>query len=161
LAAALACFRGIRQRFERMGTTPLGQPVYQDYAHNVQKIEAAIGTAREAVGGGPVMVVFQPHGFGPLGFMRSPLAEALRLALTADDAFVLLPVYYAGGTTSFTPTAAAVAEDYRAKGLPVRAVDGWASLRALVKTATAARAILILGARDPSLPSFTRTLCTP
>lgn len=159
MSTALGAFRGIRQRFEYLGQRR-GRPVYHDYAHNVQKIAAALDTAREAAGS-PVMAFFQPHGFGPLGFMREALAETLRQALRPGDRWVFLPVYYAGGSSSFTPTAAAVAAEYAAAGLPVSALDCRDDAEALLDEAdaAAARAILVLGARDPSLPAFAADLC--
>ncbi|NLF17193.1 MAG: UDP-N-acetylmuramate--alanine ligase [Lentisphaerae bacterium] len=159
MVAALGAFRGIRQRFEYVGQRH-GRPVYHDYAHNVQKIAAALDTAREAAGS-PVTAFFQPHGYGPLGFMREALAETLREALRPGDRWVFLPVYYAGGSSSFTPTAAAVAAEYAAAGLPASALERRDDAAALLDEAgaDAARAILVLGARDPSLPAFAAGLC--
>lgn len=158
LSQALASFRGIRQRFEFVGTTAHGIPVYNDYAHNVQKIAAAMDTAREAAGS-PLLALFQPHGYGPFGFMREALREALGQALRPGDRLLLLPVYYAGGSSSFAPTAAEVAAEYAAAGLAVQAVESRAAAGDVIADETAARAILIMGARDPSLPSFAASAC--
>jgi UDP-N-acetylmuramate--alanine ligase len=57
--AALASFEGVGRRFELVGTTR-GVDVYDDYAHNPQKLRAALATARER-SGGRVLVLFQPH----------------------------------------------------------------------------------------------------
>ena len=157
LCQALGAFRGIRQRFEFMGLTSREQAIYHDYAHNVQKIAAAITTARQTVHG-PLLVIFQPHGFGPLGFMREGLRDMLETVLRKTDRFVFLPVYYSGGTTSFTPTAKEVAEEYARAGLPVSALDQRDALPDLVADSPAARAVLVLGARDPSLPSLAQSL---
>jgi UDP-N-acetylmuramate--alanine ligase len=157
LSAALGGFRGIRQRFEYVGATRSGVPVYDDYAHNVQKIAAAIATAREAAGS-PLAALFQPHGYGPFGFMRAELLDTLRTALRPGDCFVLLPVYYAGGTSSFSPTAAEVASEYAAAGLPVRTVETRDEAAALVRSLPGLRAVLVMGARDPSLPDFAARL---
>lgn len=158
LAAALGAFRGIRQRFEYVGATARGIPLYNDYAHNVQKIAAALATAREAAGS-PLLALFQPHGYGPFGFMRAALRDTLRETLQPGDRFVLLPVYYAGGSSSFTPTAAEVAAEYAAAGLPVEAVDTRADAIAAARRAgSAPRAVLVMGARDPSLPGFAAQL---
>ena len=159
LARALGSFRGIRQRFEYVGATAAGIPVYNDYAHNVQKIAAAIATAREAAGS-PLLLLFQPHGYGPFGFMRQALREALREVLQPGDRLVLLPVYYAGGSTSFTPTAAEVAAEYAAAGLAVETVDRRdAAIGVAGNAGYTPRAILVMGARDPSLPGFAAQLC--
>ena len=58
--AALASFQGVGRRFERVGEAAAGIDVYDDYAHNPQKVAAALATARER-SGGRVLVLFQPH----------------------------------------------------------------------------------------------------
>ena len=73
----------------------------------------AVAAARERFGG-PLGIVFQPHGYGPLGFMREALAEHLGNCLKPGDRFVFLPVYYAGGTSSFKPTSAELAAEFAA-----------------------------------------------
>ena len=59
-AAALARFEGVGRRFELVGEAG-GVRVYDDYAHNPEKLRAAIATARERAGEGRVLVLFQPH----------------------------------------------------------------------------------------------------
>jgi len=156
---ALEAFRGVRQRFELVGHTAQGIPVYNDYAHNAAKVAAAIATAREAAGS-PLAILFQPHGYGPFGFMRQDLRETLGTALQAQDRFVLLPVYYAGGSSSFSPTTAEVAAEYAAAGLPVVAADSRQDALGRLAAGTEAKAILVMGARDPSLPRFAADLCS-
>jgi UDP-N-acetylmuramate--alanine ligase len=56
---ALASFRGAGRRFELVGSSA-GVEVYDDYAHNPQKLRAALATAREC-SSGRVLVLFQPH----------------------------------------------------------------------------------------------------
>ena len=159
IAAALAAFRGIAQRFQRMdvpGQSPI--PVYNDYAHNPEKIRASLLTAQEAADG-PILAVFQPHGYGPLRFMRDELREVLADTLRPGDQFVILPVYYVGGTTSFQPTSAEVASEYAARDLPVRGLHTRDALLAQAKEfAAAARFVVVMGARDPSLPEWTAQL---
>ena len=156
--AAIAAFRGVARRFDFAGTTARGIPVYDDYAHNVEKIGAAIRTLQE-LAPGPILIVFQPHGFGPLGFMREELGKMLRQVLRPADRFAFLPVFYAGGTTSFTPTAAEVADAYAAAGLPVlNWRDRGEAEQVVAAGETGATAVLVLGARDPTLPNWCRKL---
>ena len=154
LAAALAAFRGVRQRFEVIEGAC---PVVNDYAHNPEKIAAAVAAARERFGG-PLGIVFQPHGYGPLGFMREALLEHLQKCLQAGDRFLFLPVFYAGGTTSFKPTSEELASEYAAAGLPVSAVADRAQAAAELRGVEGARAWLVLGARDASLRSWSYEL---
>jgi len=158
LPASLGAFRGVRQRFEVIGRAANDVWVYNDYAHNVEKIAAAVQTAQE-LGLGPVTAVFQPHGYGPLGFMRDAFREALPEILRPEDELVLLPVYYAGGSTSFSPTSEEVAAEYAAAGLPVSAVPTREAAAAqILGSASTCGGVLVLGARDPSLPVWCHEL---
>src|SRR4051794_8362601 len=58
-AGALRQFAGVGRRLERRGEAG-GVTVYDDYAHNPPKVEAAIEALR-ATTGGRVLVLFQPH----------------------------------------------------------------------------------------------------
>jgi len=71
MCEAISDFHGVWRRFDLHGTLN-GANVYDDYAHNVEKIISSISAAREITAGG-VTVLFQPHGYGPLGFMKDEL----------------------------------------------------------------------------------------
>jgi UDP-N-acetylmuramate--alanine ligase len=75
-AAALARFEGVGRRFELVGEAG-GVRVYDDYAHNPEKLRAAIATARERAGDGRVLVLFQPHLYSRTLHLADALAEAL------------------------------------------------------------------------------------
>jgi UDP-N-acetylmuramate--alanine ligase len=62
-AGALASFAGIRRRLEFVGTAK-GVTVLDDFAHNPDKIEATLRTLHDFPG--RLLVMFQPHGYGPL-----------------------------------------------------------------------------------------------
>ena len=151
-------FLGVRRRFEFVGKTPHGAQVFDDYAHNVEKIIACIRSASEY--GKRVIAVFQPHGFKPLGFMREPLFDALEANLSDSDSFCMLPVYYAGGSASFSPTSEEVIDSYRKKGtknyLSFSSRDDLQKY--LKKNASDGDVILIMGARDNSLSIFASKL---
>ncbi len=155
--AALGTFGGVRRRFEKLGVTRNGIPIIVDYAHNIEKISCALEAARE-LAPNRLLAVFQPHGYGPLGFMRDALVRMLATTLRAQDTFVFLPVYYAGGTTSFSPTSAQVAAEAAAAGAPVLSVANRRVAGRLIRAEHDRHgAILVMGARDPSLPDWART----
>jgi UDP-N-acetylmuramate--alanine ligase len=87
-ARALADFRGARRRFELLGETTSGVPVYDDYAHHPTEVAAAIAAARTLA---PVRVVavFQPH----LYSRTRSLAREFGAALAAADVCAVLSVY--------------------------------------------------------------------
>ena len=157
LPGSLNEFRGVRQRFELVSEPGDACPRINDYAHNPEKIAAALATARERFGS-PLLALFQPHGFAPFGFMRGALKEVLRTALHPGDQLILLPVYYAGGSSSHSPTSQEVAQEYQAAGLPVLAADNRAQAEQMVRDYPRKTCILVMGARDASLRNWTRTL---
>jgi len=157
LPSSLAAFRGVRQRFELVSAPGESCPRINDYAHNPEKIAASLATARERFGS-PLLALFQPHGFGPLGFMRAALKEALHTALQPGDQLILLPVYYAGGTSSHSPTSREVACEYQAAGLPVLAADSRAQAEQMIRDTPRKSCILVMGARDATLRNWTQTL---
>jgi UDP-N-acetylmuramate--alanine ligase len=60
---SLETFQGTWRRFEYKGQTKNGALMYDDYAHNPQKIKAALQGAREAFPDKKIVAVFQPHLF--------------------------------------------------------------------------------------------------
>ncbi|MBR6471884.1 MAG: hypothetical protein IKS83_08815 [Victivallales bacterium] len=157
LATAMGGFRGVRQRFEIMSNANSPVAVINDFAHNPEKLTAAISAARERYGS-PLAMVWQPHGFKALGDQREALQEALRGVLRPEDQFLMLPVYYAGGTTSGKPTSLEVCEQYAASGLPVEYVATREAAEARFRAMTTAKAWLVLGARDASLRTWSKAL---
>jgi UDP-N-acetylmuramate--alanine ligase len=87
-AAALADFTGARRRFERLGETSAGVPVFDDYAHHPTEVAAAIAAAR-TLNPARLIAVFQPH----LYSRTRALAREFGAALAAADLPVVLDVY--------------------------------------------------------------------
>ena len=85
--AALARFRGVVRRLEARGTAGSVE-VYDDYAHNAAKVEAAIAALRD---GSRLLVLFQPH----LYSRTRHLAYELARALAAADVVAVTDVYAA------------------------------------------------------------------
>src|SRR5215217_8009422 len=70
---ALARFEGLKRRLETVGEAA-GVTVIDDFAHNPDKIEATLATLRAQPG--RLLIMFQPHGYGPLAKMGKELAES-------------------------------------------------------------------------------------
>jgi UDP-N-acetylmuramate--alanine ligase len=157
--AAVENFNGVWRRFDYAGETATGAAVYDDYAHNPEKIASCIYAAQE-ITAGKVFAVFQPHGFGPFGFMREALFEVLEEVLRPDDKFILLPPFYAGGTSSFKPTSEEVTVSYRQNG--TKKYFCYPSRSELTKHLEAEAGkediILVMGARDNSLSDYAKSL---
>jgi UDP-N-acetylmuramate--alanine ligase len=152
MAAPLATFQGVARRFQVLGQVR-GVTVVDDFGHNPAKVSASIRAAHLRIGkGGRVLAVFQPHGFGPLKFLRAEFVEAFAVELGAADRLWFLEVFYAGGTASKDISSAEVIADITARGVAAEAAPSreWLVAR-LVEEAREGDLILVMGARDPSL----------
>ncbi len=87
-ADALADFGGARRRFELLGHTSSGVPVYDDYAHHPTEVAAAIAAAR-TLGPARLVAVFQPH----LYSRTRSLAREFGAALAQADIAAVLSIY--------------------------------------------------------------------
>lgn len=160
MARALATFGGVERRFVSLGEAG-GVEVIDDFAHNPDKLTAAIRAAcdRLEAGAGRVLAVFQPHGFGPTRFLRADLVAALAAALRPDDVLWLPEIFYAGGTVTRDLSSADLAADLRARHRDARFCADRAALPGLITaTARPGDLVLVMGARDPSLTDLARAI---
>ena len=88
---SLESFVGVGRRFEYKGKTALGALVYDDYAHNPQKVEATISGARQMFPDKRLTVVFQPHLYSRTKFFIAKFARALSKA----DCVIVTDIYAA------------------------------------------------------------------
>jgi UDP-N-acetylmuramate--alanine ligase len=156
ITAALAEFPGVARRFEVVGTTPEGIRVVDDYAHNGDKIRAAILAAQ--AGCERLVAWFQPHGYGPARFLRAELRELLPRILRPQDRFCYGEIYFAGGTVVKDISSRDLADDQPFARRCGYAADHQAALRWLADTAIPGDTILLMGARDPDLPRFAKAV---
>ena len=155
-AAALGRFEGLKRRLETVGTAG-GVTVIDDFGHNPDKIDATLATLRAQPG--RLLVMFQPHGYGPLAKMGEELARSLADGLAEGDQLYLPDPVYQGGTVDRSRDSDWLAEQVRAAGrdahhLPERAAIG----EAMLAEARAGDRIVIMGARDDSLSEFAAEL---
>jgi len=152
-AAALARFEGLRRRLETVGTAG-GVTVIDDFAHNPDKIAASLATLRAHPG--RLLIMFQPHGYGPLAKMGEPLADAFVNGMAPCDRLYLPDPVYQGGTVERKRGSDWLAGQVgpSAEHIPdrIRIAD------ALIAEAKPGDRILIMGARDDTLIDFAREL---
>ena len=154
--AALQSFAGIRRRMEVVGTAN-GVTVIDDFAHNPDKIAATLKTLHAF--DGRLLILFQPHGFGPLKLMKTEFIEGFAGLMRPDDVLLLPePVYY-GGTTDRSVGSEDIASgvrtlDRHAEALADRAACG----DRLIELARPGDRIIVMGARDDTLSDFAADL---
>lgn len=150
-------FKGIHRRMELIGVTNNDITVIDDFAHNPDKIAASLRSLKNF--NGRLIVMFQPHGFGPLRLMRTEIVESFVQGLSKDDILLIPEVYYAGGTADTSVTAQDIVNDITKTGVNVQ----WFKTRnecaiSIISQACKGDRIVIMGARDDSLHSFAKEL---
>ncbi len=155
-AAALAGFKGLRRRFELVGTRN-DVAVIDDFAHNPDKLAATLSTLHAFPG--RLLVLFQPHGYGPLKVMGDALVDTFVEHLAAEDVLILPDPVYHGGTAdrnvgSAEIVAKVVAAGRQAEHVAERSRAG----DRLLELARPGDRILIAGARDDTLSLFAADL---
>ena len=127
-----------------------------DYAHNGEKIRAALTTAQ--AGAARVVAVFQPHGFGPARFLRPELRELLPRLLRPADRFCYAEIFYAGGTVTRDMIEPRAGGGSAARP-PLRLRRGPRGGRRWVAAeARPGDTVLLMGARDPDLPRLAQAV---
>ena len=170
--AALLSFRGVERRLQLI--TPTFEhsniqtfkhfpAVYDDYAHNPEKLKAMWTTLAEKHPEG-ICVVWRPHGYAPLRKMMDALAEMFAETVRPCDRLLLLPVYDAGGTTDRSVNSDELLNRIQAlkpsspQALQVSDLD--AAYAWCVAHKGDYAAFVTCGARDPGLPALAKRLST-
>ena len=152
-AAALASFGGLARRLEVLGTSG-GVTVIDDFGHNPDKIAATLATLRAFPG--RLLILFQPHGYGPIAKMGTELAAAFARGMAGDDRLIVTDPAYFGGTVdrSIGSDSLVGAVGERAEHIAERTAAG----KHLLGLARAGDRIVVMGARDDSLTGFAQGL---
>ena len=152
-AAAITGFTGLKRRFELVGEAN-GVTVIDDFGHNPDKIAATLDTLRAFPG--RLLILFQPHGYGPLKVMRAELAAMFREKLGPEDVLVLPDPVYQGGTVTREVTSADLIADIsgNARYIPDRAE----AAAHLISITHPGDRIIVMGARDDTLSLLAREI---
>ncbi len=146
---AVEGFTGLKRRFELVGEAN-GVQVIDDFGHNPDKIAATLATLHAFPG--RLLILFQPHGYGPLKVMRHELIDTFAQALGDDDLLVIPDPVYHGGTVAREVGSADItaAIGFRARHIP----DRDAAAAFLAAEACPGDRIIVMGARDDTLSAL-------
>lgn len=155
-ARALGDFAGLKRRLEVVGAAK-GVTVIDDFAHNPDKILATLETLHAFPG--RLLIMFQPHGFGPLRLMKDAFIECFARNLRDDDVLTMPDPVYFGGTVDRVVTSMDIVQGVRAQGRAAFAIADRARCGAtLLELARPGDRIVVMGARDDTLSSFAAQL---
>jgi UDP-N-acetylmuramate--alanine ligase len=155
-AAHLCEFSGIRRRLEIVGTAN-EITVVDDFAHNPDKISATLETLHAFPG--RLLLMFQPHGYGPIRLMRDGLVGCFASGLRDEDVLVMPePVYFGGTVDRSVGSKDLVCEIQRYGRRAFAFPDRGACGDTLVRLARRGDRVVVMGARDDSLSQFAHEL---
>ncbi len=154
--AALEKFQGIHRRLETIGTKN-GITVIDDFGHNPDKIAATLSTLKAF--DGRLIVMFQPHGFGPLKLMGKEMVEVFTRYLSHEDILLMPEAYYAGGTVDRSVTAQHLINDLKEKNIDAHWFEKRDQIPAFIQAnAKKGDRVVIMGARDDTLHTFAQDI---
>ncbi|MCG2798805.1 MAG: UDP-N-acetylmuramate--L-alanine ligase [Cellulomonas sp.] len=142
-ATALDGFRGAARRFEERGREA-GVRVVDDYAHHPTEVAALLRAARQVVGAGRVLVLFQPHLFS----RTAAFAEQFGAALDLADVVVVTAVYAAREDPDPAVTGALVVAAVPTEGRASYVPDRLDAARVIAEAARTGDLVLTVGAGD-------------
>jgi UDP-N-acetylmuramate--alanine ligase len=155
-AAHLGDFSGIRRRLEVVAAAG-GITVIDDFAHNPAKISATLATMHAFPG--RLLVMFQPHGYGPIRLMKDAFVECFTGGLHDEDVLLMPEPVYFGGTVDRSVGSGDLVREIARRGRKAHAFpDRAACGDMLLDLARRGDRILVMGARDDSLSEFARDL---
>ncbi|MEP7257743.1 MAG: Mur ligase domain-containing protein [Flavitalea sp.] len=155
-SAALKKYAGIYRRAQLLGQKN-GVWVVDDFAHNPVKCAAAISACQPV--SDKVVAWFQPHGYTPTKFLRKEFVEEIAHALREQDEIWMSEIFYAGGTAVKDISALDLINDIKALGKNAYFVEDRTQFLEHAKSHLGpGTTLLLMGARDPSLEQFGKTI---
>jgi UDP-N-acetylmuramate--alanine ligase len=156
LVDAVKNYEGVARRFS-VTRTKQNVQVVDDFAHNPAKIAAVVRASRGL--SARIIAVYQPHGFGPTRFLKDEYISIFRTAFRPNDSLYLLPIYYAGGTAQKDISSEDIIQGLGPVAFTAQAVtDRDELLTKLQADASSGDCVLLMGARDPSLPALAKNI---
>jgi UDP-N-acetylmuramate--alanine ligase len=151
-AACISEFEGIDRRFDIHLHTER-YLVVDDYAHNPHKIAALMETVKKIRE--RICFIFQPHGFGPTRLLKKEYVEIFAENLRPDDHVMMLPIFYAGGTSVKDISSEDLCREIRSAGKDAEVL----AVRSLLfRRLNEWDTYIVFGARDESLSDYAQEI---
>lgn len=152
-AEILQNFSGTKRRLEVIGTKN-GITLIDDFAHNPDKVRASVSALRKY--DGRLIVIFQPHGFGPMRSLGKEIMRNYAKFLSDDDIFVMPEIFFVGGTVTKDISSSDLINYIKEQGKKnAYFFANWQELEDfVVEQASFGDRIVVMGARDNSLTDF-------
>ena len=155
-AKALSSFKGTKRRLEKIGCFQ-DIIVYDDYAHNPEKIAATLRTLKSEKG--RLFAVFQPHGFAPLRLMKDELITAFLNNTDSSDFLIFPEVFYQGGTVVKDISSKNIADALTEQGRRAFFFEKRQEIPAFIaENIKSSDTVVVMGARDNTLTNLAKEI---
>lgn len=141
---SLGDFKGTWRRFEYKGETARGAIIYDDYAHNPDKVRSALLGAREVYSDKKILAVFQPH----LYSRTKQLFSAFVRSLMNADEVILAPIFSAREEYDESINSDILASALRDAGTKAISLPDFGAIRDVLETRGEDTVIITMGAGD-------------
>lgn len=156
-AKALEGFSGIKRRLEIAGTNARNITLIDDFAHNASKIEASLSALKEYPG--RLIVMYQSH--KPFSARTTGEEDGVVFGkvLSKDDILLMPEIYMRDPVKDADISGADLVKFAVDNGVNAKFLGTKEKVRDFIlKNAKSGDRIVIMGARDNSLPDFSRQL---
>lgn len=155
-AHALESFLGTKRRLEVVGHKN-NITLIDDFAHNPDKVAASVAALKDY--NGRLIVMFQPHGFVPMKMTGKDIMKAFAQNLTKEDILIVPDIYFLGGTADKSISSADLVKIAQENGANAHYIPQRDEVEKFILShAKAGDRIVIMGARDNTLPDFSRKI---
>jgi UDP-N-acetylmuramate--alanine ligase len=152
----IAHYEGIHRRHQLLGKKN-GVYVIDDYGHNPVKCAASIDACQEIAP--KVIAWFQPHGYGPTRFLKNDFIHEFINVLRPEDEIWMSEIFYAGGSAVKDISANDLIVEIKNAGKQAFFAENRNGFLEKVRPhLTNDCVLLLMGARDPSLETFSKSI---
>lgn len=152
IAKTLEQFLGTKRRLDVIGTKN-AITVIDDFAHNPDKVGASMSALRDY--DGRLLIMFQPHGFSPMRMMGKEIMESFAKYMQKSDILFIPEIFYAGGSVTRDISSNDLVNYAKTLGVNANFYQTREEVKnAIIDMAKSGDRIVIMGARDNSLPDF-------
>lgn len=149
---ALSSFMGTKRRLEKIGIAN-EITVFDDYAHNPEKISASLQTLHQE--NHTLWAVYQPHGFTPTRLMKNELIEAFATKSGDNDVLIFPEIFYQGGTVAKDISSKDLVEALKSKSKKAFFFENRSDIPEFIAThAKPNDRVVVMGARDGTLTNL-------
>ncbi|MBR1600874.1 MAG: UDP-N-acetylmuramate--alanine ligase [Alphaproteobacteria bacterium] len=156
-AEILQQFHGTKRRLEIIGNKN-NITVIDDFAHNPDKVKASVSALRHYAG--RLIIMFQPHGFGPMRSLGKDIMKEFSANMADDDILIMPEIFFVGGTVTKDISSADLINYFKtiSKSKAYFVADKDEAKEKILSLVKPSDRIIIMGARDNSLTDLCRQI---